>query len=108
MDLVSLALGTLGGAAAVHGLGHVREHRTAPAGLADLLNWAFMVADGVLLQKDGSLVAGWRYSGPDVAAATPEELARLSAHVNAALLPCTDGWMFHIDAVRRPAVSYPA
>src|SRR2546422_4789075 len=90
MDLWSLALGTLGGAAAVRGLAHVREHRVAPAGLADLVNWAFMVDDGVVLQKDGSLLAGWRYHGPDLSAATPEELDALSRHVNDALLPFTD------------------
>jgi type IV secretion system protein TrbE len=106
MDLGSLALGTLGGAAAVRGLGHLREHQTAPAGLADLLTWAFMVDDGIVLQKDGSLVAGWRYHGPDLAAATPEELNALSCHVNDALLPFTDTWMFHVDAIRRPAAAY--
>src|SRR2546428_790763 len=106
MDLWSLALGTLGGAAAVRGLAHVREHRVAPAGLADLVNWAFMVDDGVVLQKDGSLLAGWRYHGPDLSAATPEELHALSWHVNDALLPFTDDWMFHVDAIRRPAVAY--
>src|SRR2546427_7283227 len=106
VDLWSLALGTLGGAAAVRGLGHLREHRIAPAGLADLVNWAFMVDDGVVLQKDGSLLAGWRYHGPDVSAATPEELDALSRHVNDALLPFTDDWMFHVDAIRRPAVAY--
>src|SRR5437879_4365609 len=106
MDLWSLALGTLGGAAAVRGLDRLREHRVAPAGLADLLNWAFMVEDGVLLQKDGSLLAGWRYHGPDLSAATPEELNALSWHVNDALLPFTDAWMFHVDAIRRPAVAY--
>src|SRR5260370_15366776 len=106
MDLVSLALGTLGGAAAVRGLAGVREHRVAPAGLADLLNWGFLVADGVVLQKDGSLLAGWRYHGPDVSAATPAELDGLSRHVNDAVLPFTDAWMFHVDAIRRPAVAY--
>src|SRR3989441_854513 len=106
MDLWSLALGTLGGAAAVRGLGHLREHRVAPSGLADLVNWAFMVEDGVVLQKDGSLLAGWRYQGPDLSAATPEELDALSGHVNDALLPSTDDWMFHVDAIRRPAVAY--
>src|SRR3989441_4783892 len=106
VDLWSLALGTLGGAAAVRGLCHLREHRLAPAGLADLVNWAFMVEDGVVLQKDGSLVAGWRYHGPDLSAATPEELDALSRHVNDALLPFTDAWMFHVDAIRRPAVAY--
>jgi type IV secretion/conjugal transfer VirB4 family ATPase len=106
MDLVSFALGTLGGVAGVRGLAHVREHRVAPAGLADLVNWAFLVDDGVVLQKDGSLLAGWRYHGPDLAAATPEELDALSRHVNDALLPFTDDWMFHVDAIRRPAVAY--
>src|SRR5712692_8329962 len=108
MDLWSLALGTLGGVAGVRGLAHVREHRVAPAGLADLLNWGFMVADGVVLQKDGSLLAGWRYHGPDLSAATPEELNALSRHVNDALLPFTDDWMFHGDAIRRPAIAYSA
>jgi type IV secretion/conjugal transfer VirB4 family ATPase len=107
MELVSLALGTLGGGAAVHWLRHLREHRITPAGLADLLNWGFMVDDGVVLQKDGSLVVGWRYAGPDVAAATPEELERLSQQLNDALVPFTDEWMFHVDAIRRPAVAYP-
>src|SRR3989441_12702512 len=106
MDLVSLALGTVGGVAGVRGLGHLREHRVAPSGLADLVNWAFMVEDGVVLQKDGSLLAGWRYQGPDLSAATPEELDALSRHVNDALLPFTDDWMFHVDAIRRPAVAY--
>src|SRR3989454_1172317 len=106
MDLWSLALGTLGGAAAVRGLGHLREHRVAPTGLADLVNWAFMVEDGAVLQKDGSLLAGWRYHGPDLSAATPEELDALSRHVNDALLPFTDDWLFHVDAIRRPAVAY--
>src|SRR5881296_3504114 len=106
MDLWSLALGTLGGAAAVRGLGHLREHRVVPAGLADLVHWAFMVDEGVVLQKDGSLLAGWRYHGPDLSAATPEELNALSRQVNDALLPSTDDWMFHVDAIRRPAVAY--
>src|SRR3989442_10790189 len=106
VDLWSLALGTLGGAAAVRGLGNQREHRIAPAGLADLVNWAFMVDEGVVLQKDGSLLAGWRYHGPDLSAATPEELDALSQHVNDALLPFADDWMFHVDAIRRPAVAY--
>src|SRR2546425_1997831 len=106
MELSSLALGTLGGVAAMRGLARLREHRVAPVGLADLLNWGFLVDDGVVLQKDGSLLAGWRYQGPDLSAATSDELNALCRHVNDALLPSTDDWMFHVDAVRRPAVAY--
>src|SRR5260370_10759472 len=107
MERVSVAVGPRGGGAAVHWLRHLREHRTAPAGLADLLNWGLRVDGGVVPQKDGSLVVGWRYAGPDMAAATPEELDRLSQQLNDALVPFTDEWMFHVDAIRRPAVAYP-
>jgi len=108
MDLVSLTLGGLTAFAAGRGLKRLREHRSESRGLADLLNWAFMVDDGVILQKDGSLLAGWKYRGPDVSAATPHELNALSRHLNDALLNFGDDWMFHVDAIRRPAVSYAA
>src|SRR3989475_7045907 len=67
---------------------------------------SFMVDDVEVPQKDGSLLDGWRYHGPDLSAANPEELNALSQHVNDALLPFTDDWMFHVDAIRRPAVAY--
>ena len=108
MDLVSLTLGGLTACAAGRGLKNLREHRSEPRGLADLLNWAFMVDHGVILQKDGSLLAGWKYRGPDVSAATTHELNALSRHLNDALLNFGDDWMFHVDAIRRPAVSYAA
>ncbi|MGH8544518.1 MAG: hypothetical protein ACREX3_13000, partial [Gammaproteobacteria bacterium] len=97
------------GVAASAALGRLREHRAAPQGAADLLNWGFLVdarAPAVILQKDGSLLAGWRYRGPDLFAATPEEMDALARHVNDALLPFSDNWMFHVDAIRRPAIPY--
>src|SRR6185437_12196790 len=108
MELVSMGLGFAGGAAAAQGLAHLREHRVEPTGLADLLGWGFLVADGVVVQKDGSLVAGFAYAGPDVGAATTADLDALTRHVNEALLPFADDWMFHVDAIRRPAAAYPA
>jgi type IV secretion system protein VirB4 len=108
MDLLSLSLGGAGGVAAVRALSRLREHRTEPRGLADLINWGFMVDDGVVLQKDGALLAGWRYRGPDLSAATPEEINTLSRQLNDALVPFGDDWMFHVDAIRRPAVAYAA
>ena len=107
MDPLSLLLGGAVGAGASAMLARTREHRAAPAGLADLLNWAFLVDDGVVLQKDGALLAAFRYRGPDLASATPAELDALHAQLNDALLPFTDGWMFHVDAMRVPAFPYP-
>ncbi|MDQ6633828.1 MAG: DUF87 domain-containing protein [Gemmatimonadota bacterium] len=105
---MALSMGAATGVVAAHGLARLREHRTEPRGLADLLNWGFMVDDGVVLQKDGSLLAGWWYRGPDLGAATPQEMTALSRHLNDALLPFGDDWMFHVDAIRRPAVAYAA
>ena len=111
MDVVTLSMGAGLGMAASAVLDRLREHRTQPQGAADLLNWGFVVNSGppaVILQKDGSLLAGWRYRGPDLFAATPEELDALTRHVNDALLPFSDNWMFHVDAIRRPARPYAA
>jgi type IV secretion system protein TrbE len=106
MDLLSGVLGSVVGIGATHGVRRWREDRRAPIGVADVLNWAFMVGDGVVLQKDGSLLAGWRYYGPDLAAASDLEMAALGRQVHDAILPSGDGWMFHVDAIRRAAAPY--
>ena len=85
----------------------LREHRSAPRSLADLLNWGALVAPGVLLQKDGSFLAGWRYRGPDLDSATPEELAALVEQVNRAFLAFGEDAAIHVDAIRRPSPAYP-
>ena len=106
MDALSIALGIGLGASASVGARALREYRNDPVDPADLLNWAYLVDTGVLLLKDGSFLAGWRYRGPDMASATDQELALLSAHINDSLLPFTDRWMLHVDAVRKPARRY--
>jgi type IV secretion/conjugal transfer VirB4 family ATPase len=106
MDLASPLLAFVSGAGALAMLDRLREHRRHPQGLPDLLGWLHLVAPGTLLQKNGSFLTGWRYRGPDLAAATPEELDNLARHLNDALLPYGDGWMFHVDFIRRPAAGY--
>ena len=82
--------------------------RTKARGLPDLLNWAALVDDGVVQGKDGSLMAGYFYRGPDIASATPEERNHLTARVNAALARFGTGWATWHDAVRLPAATYPS
>ena len=106
MDPFSALLGVGLGAGASAAGRVLREYRSEPADPADILNWAYLVDPGVILMKDGSFLAGWRYRGPDTAAATGEDLDLLSAHLNDALLPFTDRWMLHVDAVRKPARKY--
>ena len=77
------------------------------AGLADLLNWSHLVDSGIVLCKDGSLLAGWFYRAPDIASSTDNERNWLSGRVNAALARLGAGWASWIDTVRLPASSYP-
>src|SRR5213592_1858738 len=85
-------------------LGFTRSH---PKGLADLLNYAALADQGICLLKDGAFLAAWSYAGPDLESASHEELAVLSSQVNSALVRLGNGWMLHVDAIRRPSVSYP-
>jgi hypothetical protein len=61
------------------------EHRRKPVGLADLLMHHAVINDGILLQQDGSLVAGWTYRGPDMMSSPPAEMEALSARLNSVL-----------------------
>jgi len=85
----------------------LKHYRDRASGLADLLNYAAVVADGVVLGKDGSLLGGWYYQGDDVDSATPDELNAMSARINAALVKLGSGWMIQVDAVRLAADAYP-
>ena len=107
LDLLSTSVGGLAGATIAAIIRRTREHQSEPHGLSDLLNWAFLVGEGVVLQKDGSLLAAFRYRGPDLSTATASDVSALGTQLNDALLPFTDGWMFHVDAIRSPATPYP-
>ena len=106
MSLLAAAAGTLAGAVGAAGLGRLREHRARPRALSDLLGWGFLVGEGVVLMKDGSLLAAWRFRGRDLASSTSGEVAALAGHVNDALAAYGDGWMVHADAMRREAIGY--
>jgi type IV secretion/conjugal transfer VirB4 family ATPase len=108
VDIASGVLGAIVGVGASLGVGRLREHRSEAGGLADLLQWGFLVDDGVVLQKDGSLLAAWSYHGPDLSGASDAELAALGRQAHDALLAYGTDWAFHVDAIRRPAPPYPA
>ena len=80
------------------------DHRLS---LPDLLNYAALVAPGTILLKDGALLAGFAYAGPDLNSSSPEELAALTHHVNSALARFGDGWMLNADLIRHQSIGYP-
>jgi type IV secretion system protein TrbE len=84
----------------------ILEYRTQAQGLPDLLLYDCLIDDGVLVQRDGSFLAAWSFAGPDMASATHEEMAVLSARLNS-VLRLGSGWMVHCDAIRFRAPQYP-
>lgn len=84
----------------------LKKHRSKEAGVADLLNYAAMVDDGVIVGKNGSFMAAWLYQGEDNASSTDEQRETVSSRINQAFSKMGSGWMIHIDAIRRPAPNY--
>lgn len=83
-------------------------HRGRGAGLNDLLKYAAVVDNGVVVCKDGSLLAAWSYAADDNASSTEAQREFVASAINQALVRLGSGWMIHVDAVRRPAPRYPA
>ena len=85
---------------------HLTQHRSSKAGLVDLLNYASVVDDGVIVGKNGSLMTAWLYRGEDNANTTDEAREMVSFRINQALSAMGSGWMVHVDAIRRAAPGY--
>ena len=86
---------------------NLAEYRKKPQSLADFLPWAALVAEGVILNKDGSLQRTARFRGPDLDSATPAELVGTTARLNNALRRLGSGWAIFVEASRDAAQHYP-
>jgi type IV secretion/conjugal transfer VirB4 family ATPase len=84
----------------------LKKYQGKERGVSDLLNAAALVDDGIVLNKDGSLTAGWFYRGPDIASCTFQERNALSARLNAALSHLGSGWISQNDACRQTVTGY--
>ena len=104
---IALLLVLLGRIRATHAELKLKKHRSTAAGLADLLNYAACVDDGVIVCKNGALLASWLYKGADPASSSDTVREMVSLRINQALAGLGNGWMVHIDAVRHPAPHYP-
>jgi type IV secretory pathway VirB4 component len=87
---------------------NLAEYRNKPQSLADFLPWAALVADRIVLNKDGSLQRTARFRGPDLDSATAAELVGVTGRLNNALRRLGSGWAIFIEASRHSAQDYPA
>jgi type IV secretion system protein TrbE len=81
------------------------ETRKQPQGLADLLLWFGLVDDGIVLQRDGSLLAAWQYRGPDLQSATHAEMAAVARRLNR-IFRLGSSWMIQVDSFRTYSSGY--
>ena len=76
-------------------------------GFSDLLLYQTLITENVIEMKNGSLMAGYWYEGPDLESATKEEVEALSVYISRALMRFGRGWMLHVEMIRKPAEGYP-
>lgn len=86
----------------------LRSFRHSGPSFADLVPYAGLVANGIVLLKDGSLMAGWYFAGPDSESSMDAERNEVSRQINTILARLGSGWMIQIEAVRVPTTDYPA
>ena len=81
-------------------------HRARQKGFSELLNYAALVDDGIILGKDGSLSASYYYHCSDADSSSQAEKDKFANYINSAVLSLGNGWIFHMYAVREEAKKY--
>ncbi|EAJ5292994.1 conjugal transfer protein TrbE, partial [Campylobacter jejuni] len=84
----------------------LKEFRSKAKAFPDILNYASFIDEGILLNKDGSLTAGFYYRAGDISSMTISERNTLSARINAILNTLGNGWAVHIDCSRIKTENY--
>ena len=80
--------------------------RDKKAGFNDLLNYASIIEDGIILGKDGSLSASYIYQCDDSDSSTAADCDLLAHHINALLLQFGNGWLMQVDCIRKGVENY--
>ncbi len=107
MDPFSFLGGTLLGASAWQAARRLGIPREPREGLGDLLGWAFLIVDGVVLMKDGSFLAGMTLRGRDLESASAEEVNRAAQAAHEALALLGEGYALEVNVHRRERREFP-
>ena len=86
---------------------NLTEYAKKPKLLADYLPWGFLVATGIVLNKDGSFLRLAKYRGPDLESATEAELIGVTARINNVLKRFGSGWALFFETRRSEPSHYP-
>ncbi|WP_440411697.1 conjugal transfer protein TrbE [Neorhizobium petrolearium] len=86
---------------------NLAEYGRTASRLADFLPWVALVAEGVVLNKDGSFQRTARFRGPDLDSAVAAELVAVAGRINNAFRRLGSGWSIFVEAQRYEAATYP-
>lgn len=86
----------------------LRPFRRKTKAVSDLLQYAALIADGVVQTKSGALLGGFYYRGRDLTSSTVSERNYITGRVNSALARLGAGWVTWQDAIRVDAPAYSA
>ena len=87
---------------------NLAEYRRTATRLADYLPWVALVAEGVVLNKDGSFQRTARFRGPGLDSAVAAELVAVSGRLNNAFRRLGTRWAIFVEAQRHEASTYPS
>lgn len=85
----------------------LKKFRHVAPSFSDLLPYAALIDNGIVLLKDGGLMAGWYFAGPDSESSTAFERNEVSRQINSVLARLGNGWMIQMEAMRIPSTGYP-
>lgn len=86
---------------------NLKEFNPQISRISDLLPWAFLIAEGVVLNKDASFQATFHIRGRDLDSSMRSELISMSGRLNNVLRRFGSGWAAYCDAQRIPSIDYP-
>jgi type IV secretion system protein VirB4 len=85
----------------------VKEFIEGPAGFPSLINYFEFVDEGVLFNRDGSLLGSFYFCGPDMDSSLGLEEDQLSSQIQGIFQTFGNGWSVHVDLIRASALDYP-
>lgn len=86
---------------------NLKEYKITNNKLSSFVPWFGLIAEGIVLNTDGSLQKTYRYRGKDLDSSTDYEQLNIIAAVNNILKRFGSGWAFYVEAERHKAVNYP-
>ncbi|MCY4172124.1 MAG: hypothetical protein OXF08_11090 [Bacteroidetes bacterium] len=107
MDPVTFGLGTATGAGALWLIQRLQQLKNPAEGLGDLLGWAFMIDEGIILMKDGSFLSGIELNPPDLEASSSADVNSVTDTVHDMLMLLGEGYGIEVNVHRNYLNHYP-